>query len=402
MEEILSMVCGLGFTVLFMAFPFGLIAWTFVRPRFWARRWVTAAQTLGLELEPFEPSHQVNFFDGSPPSIKQRMRGQRAGLDVDVGIRIVVTGSGKNRSVTYYTYARAYYGRDLAMGLGVRPVGLLGRLWNDVAGTSDITMGDAQVDAHHQIQGLDEAHVRALLSVPYVAESLRASVGAAFGAHVSDTEVRFERATRELDAPMLGFALDRAVDLARRVLAAHEQLGPSDTERAIEDAMRAVAARHGLVYDANRRLLSGRVQAMHVEVDAQVRGHQRWTQLTTRFDRPLGLRLRLTRQGALSGVGKLLGMQDIEVGDPLFDARFVVKGAPENAVRAVLTREVCARLATLQQQCAALTVEDDHVSAEIGFPIAQADDIERAVLAMAQVGAAMCGVTPNRAGPFRS
>lgn len=400
--EALGLVCVLAVSAALTVLPFALIFYLhFWQPRRWARAWVATAQALGLELEPYQAHHRINYFAGSGPSIKQRMLGRRGGLDIEVGVRIVVSGSGKNRSVHYYTYARAYFGRDLNMGLTVTPVGWLGRVVSDVAGQSDVQIGDQSLDRAYTIRGIDPPHVRALLTVPYVVDALQAATRSRFQPYVSDSELRFEEGSRVLDAPSLGFALDQAVDLARRVIAAHEQIGPSDTERAIEAALRDVASRRALAYDARQRRLTGRVEGMHVEVDAQVRGQHRWTRFTTRFDRPLGVRLRLTRQGALSGIGKLLGMQDVEVGDPVFDARFVVKGAPEAAVRAVLGPEVCARLTTLSEQSAKLTVEDDHIEADVAYPMTHPDQLEQGLLAMARVGAAMCRVTPNRAGPFR-
>jgi hypothetical protein len=46
-----------------------------------------------------------------------------------------------------------------------------------------------------------------------------------------------------------------------------------------------------------------------------------------------GLRFTVYRKGLFSELGKLLGMQDIEVGDPEFDEAFIVKGTDESRVR---------------------------------------------------------------------
>jgi hypothetical protein len=46
-----------------------------------------------------------------------------------------------------------------------------------------------------------------------------------------------------------------------------------------------------------------------------------------------GFRFTIYRAGFLTGLGKLLGMQDIEIGDPEFDAAFVVKSNDEFKVR---------------------------------------------------------------------
>ena len=41
---------------------------------------------------------------------------------------------------------------------------------------------------------------------------------------------------------------------------------------------------------------------------------------------PEGFRFTIYRKGFFSGLGKLLGMQDIEIGDPEFDEAFIIQG----------------------------------------------------------------------------
>ena len=53
---------------------------------------------------------------------------------------------------------------------------------------------------------------------------------------------------------------------------------------------------------------------------------------------PEGFRFTIYRKGFFSDLGKLLGMQDIEVGDPEFDEAFIIKGNDEDRVRDALLR----------------------------------------------------------------
>ena len=48
---------------------------------------------------------------------------------------------------------------------------------------------------------------------------------------------------------------------------------------------------------------------------------------------PEGFRFTIYRKSLFSDLGKLLGMQDIEVGDPEFDEAFIIKGNDESKVR---------------------------------------------------------------------
>ena len=50
---------------------------------------------------------------------------------------------------------------------------------------------------------------------------------------------------------------------------------------------------------------------------------------------PDGFRFKINRKGLFSNLGKLLGMQDIEVGDPEFDEAFIIEGNDEDRVRAL-------------------------------------------------------------------
>ena len=57
------------------------------------------------------------------------------------------------------------------------------------------------------------------------------------------------------------------------------------------------------------------------------------TRMRAPYLNPEGFRFTIFRKGFFSGLGKLLGMQDIEVGDPDFDDAFIIKGNDESKVR---------------------------------------------------------------------
>ena len=58
-----------------------------------------------------------------------------------------------------------------------------------------------------------------------------------------------------------------------------------------------------------------------------------YTRMRAPYVNPEGFRFTIYRKGPFSGLGKLLGMQDIEVGDPEFDEAFIIKGNDESMVR---------------------------------------------------------------------
>ncbi len=61
--------------------------------------------------------------------------------------------------------------------------------------------------------------------------------------------------------------------------------------------------------------------------------HITYTRMRAPYVNPEAFRFTIYRKGLFSELGKLLGMQDIEVGDPEFDEAFVIKGNDETKVR---------------------------------------------------------------------
>jgi hypothetical protein len=57
-----------------------------------------------------------------------------------------------------------------------------------------------------------------------------------------------------------------------------------------------------------------------------------YTRMRAPYVNPEGLRFTIYRKGIFSELGKLLGMQDIVVGDPKFDEAFIIKGNDEGKV----------------------------------------------------------------------
>jgi len=57
-------------------------------------------------------------------------------------------------------------------------------------------------------------------------------------------------------------------------------------------------------------------------------GHSQttYTRVRAPYVNPEGFRFTIYRKGVFSNLGKMLGMQDIEIGDPEFDEAFIVNG----------------------------------------------------------------------------
>ena len=71
-----------------------------------------------------------------------------------------------------------------------------------------------------------------------------------------------------------------------------------------------------------------------------------------------GFRFRIYRKGFFSEVGKLLGMQDVEVGHPEFDDEFIIQGTDENKLRELFADPTIRQLIEAQPAIR-LEVKDD-------------------------------------------
>ena len=83
-----------------------------------------------------------------------------------------------------------------------------------------------------------------------------------------------------------------------------------------------------------------------------------FTRMRAPFVNPGGFRFVVYRRSAFTGLGKFFGMQDIEIGDPMFDHDFVVKSENEHRVRELLANQVIRSLIS-QQKDINFSVKDD-------------------------------------------
>jgi len=82
------------------------------------------------------------------------------------------------------------------------------------------------------------------------------------------------------------------------------------------------------------------------------------TRMRAPFPNPTGFRFSIGRSTVFSYLGTLLGMQDVQVGHPEFDATFVIKGNDEAAVQGLCSSERWRALVTAQPKFQ-LSIQDD-------------------------------------------
>ena len=113
------------------------------------------------------------------------------------------------------------------------------------------------------------------------------------------------------------------------------------------DIWKALASEIGAIYDPGRWYGGERVVAevghWQITLDSYAVSNGKTTHVFTRLRAPYvnadGLRFTIYRKSIFTGLGKWLGMQDIEVGHPEFDDAFVIKGNSEPALRRLFANE---------------------------------------------------------------
>lgn len=83
-----------------------------------------------------------------------------------------------------------------------------------------------------------------------------------------------------------------------------------------------------------------------------------YTRLRAPFVNKDGLYFKISREGFFSKIGKFFGMQDLEIGDPYFDEKFIIKGNHEDKIRRLLASDQLKELIDLQPHLS-LTIKDN-------------------------------------------
>lgn len=74
-----------------------------------------------------------------------------------------------------------------------------------------------------------------------------------------------------------------------------------------------------------------------------------YTRMRAPFVNRDGFRFKIYRKNVFSGIGRLFGVQDVEVGDAFFDDQFIIQGEPEHMVRSLLTNGMIRQLIQSQK-----------------------------------------------------
>ena len=126
---------------------------------------------------------------------------------------------------------------------------------------------------------------------------------------------------------------------------------------ALETTWPSLAQGWGLQLDVARAKMTGVVRGLPTMVEVRQHAQGRATGVEVTVPLPAGCELRLKKQDGDGFFDRLFRGQDVKVGDPTFDDAFVIKGEPEEFVRAALSPIVRQQLLYLLNAGVALTLE---------------------------------------------
>lgn len=111
--------------------------------------------------------------------------------------------------------------------------------------------------------------------------------------------------------------------------------------------------------------ISGSLYGHRVAISTFTKGSGNTNQVFTKYHIEYCDRIRvdmnMTRQGALHSLGKVFGMQDIEIGDPGFDDRIILRGSDPAAIRRFITPDIRDAIKLLVASHEDVTITNDHV-----------------------------------------
>lgn len=100
----------------------------------------------------------------------------------------------------------------------------------------------------------------------------------------------------------------------------------------------------GRFFPFRANVISGAVENVPVQLDHYVVSHGKsstsYTRVVGRAIEPMPFTLRVYVESVFSSLGKVLGAQDVQLGDPAFDERFMVKADNEAMARSLLDTEL--------------------------------------------------------------
>ena len=248
----------------------------------------------------------------------------------------------------------------------------------------------ADLDPPLGLQGLENGEaMKRIVDPPFRADvEARAKELGLHDLWLGDSSVYAEYRNYASDPALYRVAFD-TLTWAAKIIMDRRAKNPPEWERAIASAWPALAQAWNLRLDARRGLMEGNVAGRETSASVVVKEGEVMTFVHVATPSPPGCSLSLTHQknGFWS---KLFRGQDVIVGDPAFDAAFVVKGEPEPFVRAALTPSARAQIMGLTHAGASITLEHGKLAAWTNQLLTNREHLDALMKASFSAAEALC------------
>jgi hypothetical protein len=263
--------------------------------------------------------------------------------DQRIWIGEVMVGHGPDRRLV--TWGVLDMDQALCLGLVIRRRGLSNRLFRRRGGPT-IHVDDT-VDKHLEIQGDDEERVRALFT-PDVVTKLSALMAGWPDVVVTDQSIRVHLPKPEASTDRLERLVEHMVALSDAIATARQGVTPPERLAAHLDGLSKLSKALRLDLDPALPALKGHADGRRMSITPRRDGEGYRYNIRIYFEPSVDTGFRLSSQKAPDGYWSV--GQDIQVNDPDFDTRFVVKGYDPFKVRAKLTPDVREQLLAMLSQ----------------------------------------------------
>jgi hypothetical protein len=185
---------------------------------------------------------------------------------------------------------------------------------------------------------------------------------------------------------------------AAKIIMDRRAKNPPEWERAIASAWPALAQAWSFRLDARRGLMAGNVGGRETSASVVVKEGEVMTFVHVATLLPPGCSLSLTRQK--NGFwAKLFRGQDIIVGDPAFDAAFVIKGEPKEFVHAALTPSAREQIMELTHAGMSITLEHGRLAGWTNQLLTNREHLDALMKASCLAAEALCSPKVPLASP---
>lgn len=271
------------------------------------------------------------------------------------------SGSGENQTTIVHTHVLARIDPPLFCGLDLQ----LERGWEPFGRAASVNTGDPQFDNAFRLQATVQGQAVRLFQrhspPPNDVVDHMLAIARLGHVNVCDSYVNVQM-NEQLTPYKLAPAVAASTALAG-LIAARRMALPHDLEEQQRlDIWREFAESEQLQFDPQHFVIASVLpNGSRLRIAVETEHTKFYTLLTLEPPTPLGLGLSISEQGSLRWVADLFGVQDIRIGDDVFDKAFVIKGTNEPVVRAFLGANPAARqaLVELVKWCPSLELGDN-------------------------------------------